>query len=262
MPDHLTGVVAIAADGRYNLALTSDGSVEAWGVWGRGSVKSDVTAPRDLGSVTGVAAGSNHALALLEDGTVAAWGENGAGQCDVPSSLTGVVRIAGGGAHSLAVTQSGAVVAWGDSNWSQQKISDRVDNARLGDIFDIAADGSLNLFLLDDGTVVAWDCHADMWGDVIGGPDRGFYAPAEFSGPRVSAIATGYANHLAVRDGYVLRAQSSRLTSPVPVPADLGRAVDAAAGDGHSMALRADGTVGAWGSNEYGQAVVPSEFAR
>jgi alpha-tubulin suppressor-like RCC1 family protein len=262
VPTDLTGVTAIASGGWYNLARTRNGTVTAWGDWGRGSAKYKVEVPPGLERVIAIAAGSNHALALISDGTVVAWGDNRDGQCDVPTSLTDVVKIAAGGSHSFALTSRGATVAWGDSNWRSDSISSRLENARLGDVFEIASSGTLNLFLLDDGRVVAWDNHADQWGDVNGGPDRGFYQPSEFAGDRISEIAVGHASYLAIRKGYVLRSQSSRLRAPLGVPMDLGPAVKVASGDGHSVALRADGTIGAWGSNEYGQATVPAEFAR
>ncbi len=43
------------------------------------------------------------------------------------------------------------------------------------------------------------------------------------------------------------------------MPVDLTNAVAMAAGDGHVLALRADGTVTAWGQNDYGQARVPDD---
>jgi alpha-tubulin suppressor-like RCC1 family protein len=42
------------------------------------------------------------------------------------------------------------------------------------------------------------------------------------------------------------------------VPSDLTNAVMASKGDDHSLALRADGTVVAWGANYYGQSTVPA----
>ena len=45
--------------------------------------------------------------------------------------------------------------------------------------------------------------------------------------------------------------------SGVPVPQGLSDAVAVAAGYAHSLALRSNGTVVAWGSNEFGQAAVP-----
>ena len=48
----------------------------------------------------------------------------------------------------------------------------------------------------------------------------------------------------------------------VYVPVDLTNAVAVAAGRGHTLALRDDGTVFAWGYNNYGQANVPSDLTQ
>ena len=45
------------------------------------------------------------------------------------------------------------------------------------------------------------------------------------------------------------------------MPADLSGVTAIAAGGRHSLALRADGTVTAWGNNTYGQATVPPDLA-
>ena len=42
------------------------------------------------------------------------------------------------------------------------------------------------------------------------------------------------------------------------VPAGLSGVMAVAAGDYHSLALKADGTVVAWGDNNYGQCTVPA----
>jgi len=48
----------------------------------------------------------------------------------------------------------------------------------------------------------------------------------------------------------------------VDVPGDLNQVVAIAGGDSHSMALKSDGTVVAWGDNSQGQASVPANLGR
>jgi hypothetical protein len=88
--------VAIAAGGGHNLALSSNGTVTAWG--------SNDYVPSGLSNIVAIAAGSNHSLALKSDGTVAGWGWNAYGQASPPVGLSNVVAIAAGGTHSLAIT--------------------------------------------------------------------------------------------------------------------------------------------------------------
>jgi alpha-tubulin suppressor-like RCC1 family protein len=103
VPDDLTDVVAIAADGEYagdhDLALKRDGTVIAWGSNGAGQTN----VPAGLTNVIAIAAGANHSLALRRDGTLVAWGANNAGQATIPPGLSNVVAIAAGGLSSIAI---------------------------------------------------------------------------------------------------------------------------------------------------------------
>lgn len=85
---------AVAAGGNDCLALTTDGSVWAWGgnVWawggsGYGQLGDGSTTAHDkpqkvggLDGVTAVAAGGGFSLALRQDGTAWSWGGNGHGE--------------------------------------------------------------------------------------------------------------------------------------------------------------------------------------
>ncbi len=130
-----TTVTAIAGSDTHSLALTSAGTVLAWGgntfgQLGDGTTTSSSTPvavrlPAGT-TVTAIAAGANHSLAITSTGAVFAWGENRAGQLGdgtttssstpvavrLPAGTT-VTAIAGGLGHSLAVTSTGTTLAWG-----------------------------------------------------------------------------------------------------------------------------------------------------
>ena len=114
MPAGLSNVVAIAAGGEHNLAV-SNGFVVAWGNNGSGQCN----VPASLSNVWDVAAGWQHSVALKKDGTVVAWGDNSYGESSVPAGLSNVVAIAAGAdyetdtAYSLALKRDGTVVVWG-----------------------------------------------------------------------------------------------------------------------------------------------------
>jgi len=118
----LSGVTQVSAGDLHNLALLSDGTVEAWGNDEAGQLgdggfrESDVpVAVKGLTGVTAISAGNYHSLALLSDGTVEAWGRDELwqlgnieteGQSRVPvpvSGLSGVTAIAAGNGQSYAV---------------------------------------------------------------------------------------------------------------------------------------------------------------
>ncbi len=250
-----SGVTAVAAGGNsftpdFSLALKSDGIVLAWGSNSSGQLGDGTTLSRTapvpvngLGSGSGVvaiAAGSRHSLALKSDGSVLAWGANDSGQLGDGSTIfrrtytqveglgpgSGVIAIAAGDRHSLALKSDGTVLAWGENFVGQ--LGDGTTNSRftpvvvngLGSnsgIIAIAAGQQHNLAVKSDGSVLAWG--------------------ANFSGQ--------------VGDGTT----SSSRTTPVSV-LGLGSGsgvISVSAGNQHSMALKSDGSVLAWGNNGAGQ---------
>lgn len=133
----LSGMTAISAGYRYNLALKSDGTVWMWG-----GNNNDIMARSDepifpspvqragLAGIRSIAAGYWHALAMKDDGSVWGWGsryysELGDGRSDItdPSAavplqtvgLGTVATLVAGEATSLALETDGTVRSWGDN---------------------------------------------------------------------------------------------------------------------------------------------------
>ncbi len=231
--------IAAGAGGAHSLALTSDGTVWAWGDNYYGQLGDDTiwesVTPipvTGLSDVVGVAAGYGHSLALKGDGTVWAWGDEYYGQLGdgdegttyrvtpLPvTGLSGIIGISAGEYHSLALKDDGTVWAWGYNYYGQ--LGDDTTTLRrtpiqvagLSGVVGIAAGGFHSLALKSDGTVWAWgDNGSGQLGD----------------------------------DTTV-----NKLT-PTPVVGLLG-AVGLAGGDSHSLAVMADGMVWAWGNNGSGQ---------
>jgi alpha-tubulin suppressor-like RCC1 family protein len=287
----LSGVTLIAAGDNHSLARESDGSLWTWGdneygQLGNAATGYDSFTPLQVTSLSGVqaiAAGGNHTLAVTSGGAVWAWGYNGYGQLgdgtntdsSTPvqvSGLSGVVAAAGGYWHSLAVKGDGATFAWGDNSRGQLG-----DGSAVASNTPVQVDSPVGLAgvaggyfhsvaLASDGTVWAW---GDGWdgqlgnGAVLGYSDTPV-AVIDLSG--VMAIAAGDEFSLALKsDGTVWAwgynwdgelgngtTTDTAIYAPAPV-IDLSGVIAIATGDYHSLALRNDGTVWAWGANWYGQ---------
>ena len=254
--EELTGVTAIAAGGFHSLAIRNDGTVWAWGNnnWGQLGDGTTVRRPNPvqvmingttpLDGVTAISAGGYHTLALT-DGKVWGWGYNANGQLGNGSTgntesrplqvmingttpLDGVTAIAAGSSHSLASKSDGTVWSWGANNNGQlgdgttvRKLNPvQVKISATEELTDVTAvtAGSHSLALKSDGTVWSW----------------------------------GYNNRGQLGDG-------TDVTRNRPVQVKVGATEELtdvtaiSTFNMHSLALKSDGTMWAWGSNTSGQ---------
>lgn len=257
-------IVQISAKVWYALALASDGTVYSWGFnsWGQLGNGTSGTAnnasapvavktagtPMEGKTIVQVAAGATHSLALATDGTIYAWGKNEYGQLGndstTNSSVPVVVKTAGtpmagktiiqihaGYEHSLALASDGTVYAWGRNNSGQLGKNDATDAhiptavRTLGTpmagkvIVQLAAGNSQSMALASDGTIYTWGWN--QYGQLGNGTTTNSRIP-------VAVVTTG-------------TPMAGKTISQV------------AAGNAHALAMTDDGTVYAWGWNQYGQ---------
>ncbi len=313
----LTDVTAIAAGDVHSIALKNDGTIWAWGFNRAGQLGDGTTIYSStpvqvsgLTDVTAIAAGSYHSIAIKTDGTVWAWGWNRGGQlgvettetCVFPlmewscsttpvqSNITDVTAIAAGSYHSIAIKTDGTVWTWGNNYYGQLGDGTTTNSitpvqvSGLTDVTAIAAGNVHSVALKNDGTVWTWG--NNYYGQLGDGTTTNSITPVQVSGlTGVAAIAgggmqewsTGYTIALKT-DGTVWAWGSNEYgqlgatvtetcsvsfgrwgsisTSCSTTPVELSGLTGVAAisaGNSHTLALKTDNTVWAWGGNEYGQ---------
>jgi alpha-tubulin suppressor-like RCC1 family protein len=183
------------------------------------------------GMATALPAQARVTAAPSQPQVVASWGFNGDGllgdgttadrsRYGDTSFADDVVQVAGGYHHALALRSDGTVWAWGFNGAGELgdgSTTTRTTPVRvtgLTGITQVAAGAEFSLALRSDGTVWAWG--QNVYGEL--------------------------------GDGTI----SNHETTPVQVTG-LAGVIKIAAGGFHGLALRSDGTVWAWGVNNYGQ---------
>jgi alpha-tubulin suppressor-like RCC1 family protein len=218
----LTHIIQIEAGQSHSLALKVDGTVWAWGDNGRGCLgdgtnifaRNTPVQVINLTDVIAVSAGSWLSLAVKLDGTVWAWGGGWAGQLgdgtttpsrNTPvqvSGLTNVIAVAAGYSFSVALKSDGTVWAWGLNDAGQ--LGDGTTTNRLTpvqvsgltDVVSISAGISYCLAQKSDGTLWGWGDNS--YGQLMDGTSTKRLVPVQSRVPRVSAVATGDGNIVAI----------------------------------------------------------------
>lgn len=241
------------------------GQVWAWGnnsqnQLGNGTGVSGGTPVQSWGlsNATAISGGGAHTLALKADGTVAAWGANDDGQLgngtfvgnSTPSqviNLSNAIAVAAGARHSLALKSDGKVWVWGANNTGQLGDGTNAPNVialpgpNLSGIVAIAAGDNHSLAIQRYSCPVADPGFSQQAAaQALQVEDVGIFPTCT----RVWAWGDGTMGQLG-------NGLNDDTFTPVLV-SGLSNVVAIAAGFGHSLALKADGTVWAWGFNLYG----------
>ena len=250
-------IFRIIAGDAHTLALCSDNTLVSWGAnasgqLGNGTTNNSalpvlVSIPQEMlgKTIVDIEAGNSTSLALCSDGSLFAWGANNLGQLgngtttnssvpkevDRTGALAGkqVIAISAGGSHQLVLTDGGELFAWGSNAFGQLGNGNNTDsfvpvkvvsNGILSGNFvvSISAGTSHSLALCLNRTIVSWGRGSD--GRLGNGSLFNRNIPGQV---------------------YPFGVLSNKGINKV------------AAGDAHSLALCADGTVAAWGLNTSGQ---------
>jgi len=230
----------VAAGGHQTIALKREGSLWAWGSnnLGQLGIGSNIDQNKPI-VVTGgvltwkqVSVGEFHTLAVRSDGTLWSWGFNQNGQLGIGNTPNGNashisvptqvgtakdwVAVAAGKAHSLATNKAGMLYAWG-----------RNFNGQLGDGTKI------------DRSVPTRIGNFTNWKSITAGANHSAGTRSD-----LSLWAWG-----ANEDGQVGDGTNVDVSAPVAIGTTGVTWVSVAAGGTHTMAIRADGALFAWGAN-------------
>jgi alpha-tubulin suppressor-like RCC1 family protein len=273
----------------YFCALRADGTVWCWGQndsgqLGNGSTTDSLVPVQVSGISNAVAIAPG--CALLADGTVSCWGYNVDGEVGdgtnqprttpVPvQGLSNVTAITGEGSH-CALRTDGTVWCWGNNfngqlgngsagagtnSWTPVQVSQATGLDTAVSI--TGADG--HCALRSDGT--AWCWGVNLYGQVGDGTTTDRPTPTRVSGSvGIVGIFATADNTCAIQGDGSLRCWGANLfdqlginqpnqgDAVVPTPVlNLGNVVEVAMNRHSSYALRADGTLWAWGSNANGE---------
>jgi alpha-tubulin suppressor-like RCC1 family protein len=235
----LSGARQVVGGDSASYAVLDDGTVRAWGGndsgqlgngWSARNSASAVPVPVvGLTGVTAVSTNGRTTYALRSDGTVWGWGQGpfGTGGYEVSNvpmplpHLTGVTEIAVGGGTTYALRSDGTVWAWGANDHGELGVGRADDNAVLApvrvlsDVDSIGAGAYNGYAVTSDGTAWAWGMNVH---GQLGDGEPCSVDPTVACESRVPVRVTG-----------------------------LGGVARVVGGDATTYALRADGTVAAWG---------------
>jgi len=250
-------------------------TTEGWGenFYGQANVPSKFGVTK-VNTIKSAAAGYNNSFFVLGDDSIYGWGSDTQGQLQIPTlftpttystSLVEVEKVAIGAKHILALyrdsNQNTYVNSWGI--YSNDSVP-----PNLGVIKDVVAGSEHSLALIDNGTVMGW-------GDNSYGQAKGVISAGLATGLNgglvsgdggtvltdVVGIAAGSSHSLALRSDSGVVAWGGNWKDQCTVPAEATGIIQIAAGMSHSLALRSDGVVLAWGNDKDGQSSVPSGLA-
>ena len=255
--EFLGGIIVAAAGASHSLALDNFDNVSAWGH------NDFAQLGVDLGGGIGFSA-----IPIRNNALYAQVNQHG---------RPPIRAIAAGNNHSLARDSGSFVWGWGDNSFGQLGLGSNEPSVTFAapilslqdkQITAIAAGGDQSFALDIDGNVWAWGRN-DFGQLGIGSdePKRNTPVKLEHFPTRIIRIAAGAFHTLAIDSGGTLWAwgfngsgqlgTGTQIESRGPVrvsfPDGTPRIVMIAAGDGHSLAVDANGNLWAWGSNDRGQ---------
>ena len=225
----INNVTGVGIIWQHSVAITSDGTLWAWGDNNAGQLGDETLVNRHapvrvMEDVVSVSAGNVFTMAVRSDNTLWAWGHNDRGQFGtggivgsrIPIMIMeNVLEVYAGDSYAMIIRTDGSLWAMGQNDRGQfgngNRVSSRVPLRLKENVLSLAASGNHTMAIMADGSLWAW-----------GQNDRGQFG------------------------------NGTTINSNIPVRIT-DNIVAVSAGDKHTAAIRADGTLWTWGLNNRGQ---------
>lgn len=277
-------------------AVRTDGTLWTWGQNYDGQLGDGTTynasVPHQIGLATTwrtVVAGPDRMLAVRTDGSLWGWGQNSSGQLGDSTTLARLVptrigsaatwrEVAAGSGHTAGVQADNSLWAWGYGGsggvgspllvpGTHTSTPTQLSTPSTWQSLALGADYTIGL--RPDGTLWAWgrDLSGQLGNQALATLQYTQYTPAPVgSATTWQQVAAGNAHTVAVRRNGTLWAWGNNTYGQLglgtaivnnqfsPVQVDTSTAWrSVVAGFGHTVAVRRDGTLWAWGLNGNGQ---------
>jgi len=281
---------SISAGSSFNAAIKTDGTLWAWGAGTTGQLglgnTTAYSSPKQVGSLTNwlqISAGYYNNAAIKTDGTLWAWGRNDYGQLGDGTTVNksspvqigalttwASVSTSNGSLSKAAIKTDGTLWVWGRgsngvlglgnlTNYSSPKQVGALTNWST-----VQLNGATVVAIKTDGTLWSWGYNQN--GQLGSGTTTSRSSPVQVGAlTNWSKIANGDNNIIAVKtdgtlwtwggngNGQLGLNNTTAYSSPKQVGALTNWSLVSMCGNGFSLAIKTDGTLWVWGSNDAGQ---------
>ncbi len=286
-----TDWVSISAGYYHTTAIKSSGTLWAWGNNSRGqlgddsAVNSSVPVQEDTQSSdwSSVSGGAYHTAAIKTNGTLWSWGWSNYGQLGNGAVIGSLIpkqevtestwiMVSGGANHTAAIKSDHTLWCWGYNLYGQLGNNSTTDSyapvqesTESTDWVGVDAGGVYTAAIKKDGTIWSWG--RNDYGQLGNNLTGDSHVPVqEFThSDNWMSLSAGYYHVAAIKiDGTLWSwggnfsgqlGNNSTATSTVPVQefSQSNEWMSLTAGGMHTVAIKQDGTLWAWGYNHYGQ---------